>query len=103
VGSSEVWGCCGLDDSSLMAVASLFTLSEGKCGLIVVLVPVGDDRVTASGSEETEVNGALTTGPDVMSLWVVPWEEGGAGPSCSSATAAARFVGHNDFFTWRGE
>jgi hypothetical protein len=102
VGSSEVWGCCGLDDSSLVAVASPFGWSGGKCGSIAVLVPVGDDRVTASGDEETEVNGALTTGPDVMSFRV-SWEEGGAGLSCSSATAAARFVGHRDFFTWRGE
>jgi hypothetical protein len=84
-----------------VAVASPFGLSEGKCGSIAVFVPVGDDRVTASGSEETEVNGALTTGSDVMSFRV-SCEEGGAGP-CSSATAAARFVGHRDFFTWRGE
>lgn len=101
MGSSEVWGCCGLDDSSPVAVASPFGLSEGKCRSIAALVPVGDDWVTASGSEETEVNGALTTGPDVMVSWA--WEEVEAGPSCSSATATARFVGHRDFFTWRGE
>ena len=82
-----------------MAVVSPFGLSEGICGSPV---PVGDERMTASGGEETEANGALTTGPDVMSFRV-SWEDGGAGPSCNSATAAARFVGHREFFTWRGE
>ena len=56
-----------------------------------------------SGSEETEVVGAwaLATGPDAT-FFRVSWE-GGAGPSCNSATATARFVGHRESFTWGGE
>ena len=82
-----------------MAVASPFRLSEDKCGSIAVFAPGGDDWVTASGREETDANGSLATGPGVR----VSKEGDGAGPSCSSATAAARFIGHREFFTWRGE
>jgi hypothetical protein len=84
----------------LVVVAWPFELSEGKRGSIAVPVsntPVDNDRMIASGGDETEVNGTSATGFfDLMSFWE---EGGGGGPDCSSATAAARFGGHRELLT----
>ena len=78
-------------------------VSEGNCGSIAGLVTAGedDDCAVASWCEEIEGGGALATAPEGGSFWMC-WDDGGGG-NCSSATAAARFVGHKEFFTWRGE
>jgi hypothetical protein len=79
----------------------LFALSEDECVSIAALGTGAPDRAVASEYEETEEGAALATEVEAMSFWV-SWEVGGRG-DCSSATAAARFVGHSELLTWRGE
>lgn len=88
--SSEVRGCCGLDESSSIVTAAWSFVS------LVANAPVCDDFLVASESEGTEDSEAA--GPGVMSCW-----NDGGGADCNSATAAARFVGHSEFLTWTGE
>lgn len=101
--SSEARGGCLFDGSSLVTIAWLFVLSEGKilsAAALVANAPVG--CTVASRSEEVEDGGALVAaGPDVMSFRV-SWVADGC-KDCSSATAVARLVGHKELLTWGGE